>query len=187
MDRVLEVIRKRRSVRGFKSDPVKKEDLETVLEVAMYAPSAGNRQPWHFTVITDGKLINELSARAKAALAADRNSPYQQRAADPNFHLFYHAPVVIIVSGAESSRLAHTDCAAATQNILLAAEALGLGSCWVNLFLFAFRGEGGEDLPGHLGIPGGYKPLYSIALGYKVHDNWPVPPRKKECVTYIDG
>jgi len=185
VDRVLEVIRKRRSVRGFKSDPVKKEDLETVLEVAMYAPSAGNRQPWHFTVITDDKLINELSSLAKAAMAADHNSLYQQRVADANFHVFHHAPVVIIVGGADSSPWAHADCAAATQNIMLAAEALGIGTCWVNLFLFAFRGEGGEALPGRLGIPEGYRPLYSIALGYKAHDNWPVPPRKKDCINYL--
>ncbi|NLN07712.1 MAG: nitroreductase family protein [Firmicutes bacterium] len=185
MNNILEVIKKRRSVRMFKPDRVKKEDLEAVMEAAIYAPSARNLQPWHFTVITDDKLINELSSLAKAAMAADHNSLYQRRAADANFHVFHHAPVVIIVSGAESSPWAQADCAAATQNIMLAAEALGIGTCWVNLFLFAFRGEGGEALLGRLGIPEGYRPLYSIALGYKAHDNWPVPPRKKDCINYL--
>ncbi|NLM46876.1 MAG: nitroreductase family protein [Firmicutes bacterium] len=185
MNNILEVIKKRRSVRMFKPDKVKKEDLEIVVEAALYAPSARNLQPWHFTVITDEKLINEISSLAKAAMTADKNSSYQQRAAETNFHVFYHAPAVIIVSGEESSPWAQADCAAAMQNILLAAEALGLGACWVNLFLFAFRGEGGEALPGRLGIPEGYRPLYSAALGYKAQDNLPVPPKKKDCITYL--
>jgi len=155
------------------------------LEMAVYAPSAGNRQPWHFTVIQRKELIDELSEAAKEMLRKDGQSPYSRMAENESFHIYYHAPTVIIVSGSLQGGFAQADCAAATQNILLAAEALGLGSCWVNLVMPAFKGEPGEELIKKLGIPEGYRPLYSIALGYKGTTASPAPPRRRDCFNCI--
>ncbi len=185
MNEILRVIKNRRSIRQFKTEQIKKEDLETILEMAVYAPSAGNRQPWHFTVIQRKELIDELSEAAKEMLKKDGQSPYSRMAENESFHIYYHAPTVIIVSGSLQGGFAQADCAAATQNILLAAEALGLGSCWVNLVMPAFKGEPGEELIKKLGIPEGYRPLYSIALGYKGTTASPAPPRRRDCFNCI--
>ncbi|WP_425057847.1 hypothetical protein SCACP_24120 [Sporomusa carbonis] len=77
------------------------------------------------------------------------------------------------------------DCAAATRNILLAAESIGLGACWINLTLFAFTGEQGEQYKQQLDVPAGYKPFSSVALGYKKIETVKAPPRKENLINYI--
>jgi len=77
------------------------------------------------------------------------------------------------------------DCAAATQNILLAAESIGLGACWVNLTLFALGGEPGERYKQQLGVPAGYKPFSSVALGYKKIEAVNAPTRKEDVINYV--
>lgn len=123
-----EVINRRRSIRAYESDrPVSQEVIRQLLEAAIRAPSAGNRQPWHFVVVRDG------ATRARLASAA-----YGQ-------HFVAQAPVVIVVCadpgrsaaryGARGRELyCLQDTAAATENLLLAVVALGLGACWVGAF-----------------------------------------------------
>lgn len=77
------------------------------------------------------------------------------------------------------------DCAAATQNLLLAAESIGLGSCWIFFVLLAFRSSLGAELFKELKIPVGYKPYYSAVFGYKTETNINAPDRKSDLITYI--
>jgi len=122
------VIHRRRSIRAYESDrPVSEDAIRQLLGAAIRAPSAGNRQPWHFIVVRDGTV--------KAGLAS---AAYGQR-------FVAQAPVVIVVCadpgrsaaryGARGRELyCLQDTAAATENLLLAAVALGLGACWVGAF-----------------------------------------------------
>jgi nitroreductase len=149
---VLEAIKGRRSIRAFKSKNVSQETVEKLIDAAIYAPSAGNIQPWEFVIIREQNIKRSL---AEAAL---------------NQSLIEEAPVVIVVCANEN--LSSTrygvrgktlyciqDTAAATQNILLFAHSLGLGTCWVG----AFREDEVTEI---LKTPAGIRPVAIIPVGY---------------------
>ncbi|WP_371379701.1 nitroreductase family protein [Sporomusa aerivorans] len=182
---VLATIKKRRSIRAFQEKQITEEELQTVLEAARYAPSAGNQQLWHFTVIQDQQLLAELNVSAKAGAAVIDNEHIQQLAKNEKFNIFFGASTVVLVSGKEDGLEIESDCAAATQNMLLAAESIGLGSCWVDLTLFAFLGEKSEYYKEKLGVPAGYRPFSSVVLGYKKVEAVNAPHRKEDVVNYI--
>ncbi len=79
-----------------------------------------------------------------------------------------------------------TDCAAATQNMLLLGESLNIGSCWCGFVKFLFESKKGNHYKEILKIPKGYKPYYAIALGYKDINGLKAPRRKGNCIQYID-
>lgn len=158
----LEVIMMRRSIRKFKPDPVKREDIMTILDAGRMAPSAGNLQPCHFVVIQDPAV------KAKVQQAALEQE------------LIGSAPVVIAVC-VEPERSSHygdigrnylclLDAANATENMLLAAHTLGYGTCWVGGFLQPAIKE-------VLGLPEDVHVVSLIPLG--IADEKPeVPPRR---------
>ncbi|WP_094606756.1 Protein DrgA [Sporomusa silvacetica DSM 10669] len=182
---VLTTIKKRRSIRSFKADQITAEELQTVLEAGIYAPSAGNQQLWHFTVIQDKQLLERLNVSAKAGAARIDDEHIQKIAKNEKFNIYYGAPTVVLISGKEDGMAIEADCAAATQNILLAAESIGLGACWVNLTLFALGGEQGEQYKQQLGVPAGYKSFSSVALGYKKIEVVNAPTRKENVINYV--
>ncbi len=147
---VFEAIFNRRSIRQFRSTAVSEEQLESLLEAARWAPSAGNLQPWIFVVVTSEAARRELAA---AAYGQD---------------FVARAPVVIGVAAAppagsrygERGRALYClqDTAAAVQNILLAAHALGLGTCWVGAF-------DDEATARALGLGPGERPVALIPVG----------------------
>jgi len=106
-------------------------------------------------------------------------------ASNESYKLFYNAKTIIVVSGEKSAVTAPTDCAAATENMMLAAESLGIGSCWIGLVTFLFKSKRGAEYAEKLGIPDGYEPYYAITLGYKKYDNAKAPQRRENTVTYI--
>lgn len=116
----LEVIRTRRSVRKYSSTAVPQESVELMLRAAMAAPSAGDQQPWRFVVVRDSERLRGLAS------------------AGPHGGMIERAPVAIVVC-ADLGRVRHDgfwiqDCSAATENLLLAAHALGLGAVWVGTY-----------------------------------------------------
>lgn len=182
MNKVLENIKSRRSIRKYRSEQIKDEELEMILESAIYAPTGGNDQPWQFTVIQNKKLIDEMSAESKKVMA---NAPIDwmaQMGKSEHYHVLFHAPTVVIVSGKEDATSPLPDCCAAIQNMLLAAESIDIGSCWIGLARFFF--ENPENIE-KLGIPEGYKPYYAVSLGYKGSSNNKAPERNTNVVNYI--
>ncbi|MDF1515191.1 MAG: nitroreductase family protein [Anaerolineae bacterium] len=143
----LEVIFTRRSIRRYTDNPVSPEDLETILDAGMNAPSANNRQPWHFIVVTDREKLTSIT----------KVHPYTQ--------MLKQAPVAILVCGdtTVSPTYWEQDCSAATENILLAARALNLGTVWCGVFPNEDRIRGIKSL---FNIPDKIQPLNVIALGY---------------------
>ncbi len=112
MDKRLNIIYARRSIRRFTAEPLGDELIEELLRAAMAAPSANNRQPWRFLVVTDEALRRQLAeAHPHAAFAAE-------------------AAAVFIIYGEKAGELFEQDLAAATENLLIAAAGLGLGACW---------------------------------------------------------
>lgn len=181
----LEVIKKRRSIRAFRTEQIKDEDLQAVLEAGAYAPSAANQQAWHFTVIQNKEVLDRLNHDSKEAGKQSDNEYIRKIMNNEKFNIFYGAPTLIIVSGNEQAMVIESDCAAANQNMLLGAEALGLGSCWINLVLLAFGSPDGQKYLEELGIPAGYKPFCSTVLGYKKVEPLHAPERKSDIVNFI--
>ena len=142
---VLEAIKERRSIRSYELKAVPEEKLTPILEAGRWAPSAGNRQPWRFIVVRDEKVKNEL---ARVAVWGS---------------FLAQAPVAIgVVIDPQGSSHPVEDGAAATQNMLLAAHALGLGTCWIGSYGSDYEARAKEVL----GIPGDKRLLSLISLGY---------------------
>ncbi len=159
---VLEAIRERRSVRSFKPDPIPEKDLRTMLEAAVMAPSAGNRQPWEFVIVREEGRKREL---AEAAHWQD---------------FLAEAPVVIVVCAnlaRSSSRYGKRgeelyclqDTAAAIQNLLLTAHSLGYGTCWIGSFE-------DEEVARVIKAPKGIRPVAIIPIG-RPAEKPEAPPR----------
>ena len=144
----MEAIFTRRSIREYTKQPVSDEVLKELLEAAMCAPSASNRQPWCFVVINDRKVLNEIP----------EYHPYAQ--------MLKEAPVAILVccdSDLQLGELGVEDCSAATQNILLAAYAKGLGAVWLGISAAGPVAAATKKL---LNLPEHIIPISLISIGY---------------------
>jgi nitroreductase len=185
VNETLKIIKQRRSIRSFKAEQIKAEELQAVLEAGMYAPNAGD-QAWHFTVIQNKEMLDKINFAAKEAVKQLNIEGIREIANNEEYNCLYGAPTLIIVSGNEQAPIPlEADCASATQNLLLAAESIGLGSCWIYFVIFAFNSPQGPELRKELKIPEGYRPYYSAVLGYKKDTADNVPDRKPNLITYI--
>lgn len=168
-DAVLENIHSRKSVRQFTSEPVSEEHQEILLRAAMAAPTAVNYQPWRFIVVTD---------RAELDAIADMH---------PFAKMLHQAPLAIIVcgettwmGGAENPYW-QQDCAAATQNLLLAAEALGLGAVWTGVYPNPDLYPKFHDF---FGLPTNVQALCAIPIGHPAGNEQPKDKWKPENIHY---
>ncbi len=145
----IEAIMTRRSIRKFKDDGIPEQTIRLLLEAAMSAPSAGNEQPWQFVVIDDRAILDEIPG------------------IHPHTAMLNQAPMAILVCGDISLEKYKgfwvQDCSAATQNLLLAAHAVGLGAVWTGFFPMEDRVQGMRRL---LGLPEHVIPLALVPLGY---------------------
>lgn len=137
---LLNIIFNRASVRRYTSEPVSEETLRNVLEAGRRAPSAMNAQPWHFIVVTEQNLKDRLSKRRWTGFMKD-------------------AAFVVVGCGEKKSRWSTVDVAIALQNMVMAAEAQGLGSCWIGDF-------DQIELKEMLGIPDNLRVIALVSFGY---------------------
>ena len=185
MDAVLEAIRKRRSIRSYQAKPVPPDIVKTIIEAGNEAPSAMNSQPWRFVVIEDTEVKKRL---VKAALPNARKILDSVKDADPARHeaitkrlnelpdpVYYSAPVIVFVIG--HGRYAHHSCPLACENMMLAAYALGVGSCWVG---FGSMVTDDEAVKKVLDLKEEETIFGPILLGYP--EVYPERPPKKEPV-----
>ena len=159
---VLQVISNRRSHRAYRNEQLPEEVLSAILRAGLESPSARNHQPWHFSVVQDAALIQEVHDEAARVMGKD-GSP---RFADPGFQIFYHAPTVIFLFGEKDFGWTQVDCGIAVENMALAAEGLGVGSVILGLPKPAFMGEKADELRAKLRCPEGYDFVIALALGY---------------------
>lgn len=168
MNQIIDTIKSRRSIRRYLPQQIKEEELNIILEAGIYAPSGHNDQPWHFTVIQNKEIINNLSDKTKQLMEKAKTDWIVKMGQNEKYNVFHNAPTVIIISGEknENSELSYcpmADCSATAQNMLLAAQSLGVASCWVGLTSFIFQVP--EEVK-KLNIPERYEPLFAITLGY---------------------
>lgn len=184
MNGVLKLIRNRRSIRRFLPDQIKEEEMIGIIESGLYAPSAHNDQSWHFTVIRDKKIIDKLSDDSKECAKNSDDEFVRNMANNEKLHAFFSAPLVIIVSGRDKAMMPREDCAAASENMILAAESLDIGSCWIGIVRFLFEMKK-EEVISDYKIPAGYSPYYAISFGYKKSRPRRELERKPGRVTYL--
>jgi nitroreductase len=155
----IQTIFARRSIRKYKSDPVSEADIKTLLEAAMAAPSASNRKPWQFIVVTERQTLDALAE------------------AHPHGKMLFEAMLCISVCGdlTEMERYWVQDCSAATENLLLAAVGLGLGAVWLGVYPKEDRVAAVRQV---LSVPEHITPLNLISIGH--------PAEKKESRTQYD-
>lgn len=159
----LEAIMTRRSIREFQDKPVEKELIEKLLRAAMRAPSAGNQQPWWFIVVEDRKKLESISDF----------HPYAK--------MCRQAALAIVVCG-DPSMEKHPgfwvqDCAAAVENLLLAAHSLGLGAVWTGVYPRDDRASGTSKL---FGLPTNVIPFAIIPIGWPTRKHDPIDTFVKE-------
>jgi len=145
----IEAILSRRSIRKYKKQPISEELLKKLLEVAMCAPSAGNEQPWHFIIIDDPLILSKIPTFHNHAQMLKDASVAILVCSDMN--LDYHNGMWI------------QDCAAATENMLIAIHAEGLGAVWLGIYPREERIKGIKSL---LNIPYHVTPFSLISIGH---------------------
>lgn len=185
MNETIRSILGRRSIRSYAPTPVEEEKILAILKCGQYAASAMNRQPWHFTVITNRKVLDRISGENRRVLLKSAGERMRRAAEDPAFDSFRGAPMAIVVSGEKEANFAAADCANAVQNMAVAAYSLGLGSCYIASFKIAMETPEGAYLLDELGIPEGYIPLYALAVGYGNEVLGERAPRKDGTITFI--
>lgn len=185
VNETLRIIKRRRSTREYQEEQIKDKELQAVLEAGLYAPNAGG-QAWHFTVVQSKDLLARLNIAAKEAAKQMGVEHLGGLANNVEFDCLYGAPTLVIVSGNEQAPVPlEGDCAAAVENMLIAAESIGLGSCWIFFVVLAFYSSQGPELRRELELPDGYRPYYAAVLGYKKSAVASAPDRKPNLITYI--
>ena len=189
MNDFYEIIKRRRSIRKFKPDPIPEEVIEKIIEAGMWAPSAMNTQPWEFYVFT-GKSRDQIVSilnKSMQGITPRLKELFKEKIQKITSGFFKNmggAPVVILVL---SDRLpviqyqegAIQSCAAAVQNLLLAVHVEGLGACWMTGPLWVE-----DEILAYLGREGNSRLVAAIPIGYP-DQSPPVPPRKHETIHWM--
>lgn len=170
MAQPLDLIFQRRSIRRYTEEPITRDQVETILKAAMAAPSASNKQPWHFIVVTKQETRERLAeimpygkmlpdAKAALCVCGDLDKAYP----DPAMNFWVQ------------------DCAAATQNAMLAATGLGLGSVWLGVYP---NPERVKNVSSILSLPEKIVPMSLIAIGHPAEQKEPRTQYNPACVQW---
>jgi nitroreductase len=177
-----EAIYTRRAVREYATEPISENVIRELIDAAVQAPSAVNAQPCSFCVVRDKAVLATISREAKAHMV--RTTPvglmshhFSEVLNDQNFDVFYHAPVLIVISTVADIPWAVEDCALAAENLMLAARGAGLGTCWIG---FSQGWLGTPEGKALLKLPAAYKPVAPIIVGHPKSARPPVPRKEPE-------
>lgn len=197
MPDIFETIMHRRSIRRFEPKQIEETALQQILQAGLYAPCAGGRQGVIFAICQD-KEVNERLGKIKRAnsnprMATATSFVFRERpsiADDPKLtNAFYDAPTVITLFAPKNFLFSVDDCAVAAENMMLAADALGIGSCYIGQGWPAFADPYGQEILRQWNIPADHYAVMQLLLGYaKEGDNHPTPkPRKEGRVIRMGG
>ncbi len=193
----LEAILSRRSTRSYTPAPVESEKLQKIIDAGRYAPSGGNNQTNHFLVVQNPEVLKKLAMLAESAFAkmevtentysSLKSSILQSKKG--GYIFYYHAPVLIIVANQKNYGNNIADCAVAVENMMVAANALDLGSCWINQLKWLNEDAEILEYLREMGLKENERVYASMVVGYaKSADGKPnrkALPRKGNEVTFI--
>jgi len=153
MNDILEIIKSRRSIRNYRKEKIKEDEIIKILEAGRWAPSASNNQPWRFIVVNDEQLIKKIGDACKILTI---NSFVE------------NSKVLVIIYTEKKHRWVDLDCGMCAQNMMLEAHSLGIGSC----FIGAFREKKIKEL---VNLPDQFNVVGIISFGYKESEKEPTP------------
>lgn len=166
----------RRSVRKYTDQQVSKAQLDTIMQSAIFAPSALNKQPWEVRVIQNQELLDEINNRFLKYAQGKEFQGSASRWREPGFSIFHNSPTLIVISRDSSNGYSMLDCGIILQNILLSAHAMDLGTCPIGSLVPVLTLPENKDIIELLNIPDGYEVAINIALGYPAEH--PVAPKR---------
>lgn len=167
-----DIIKSRRSVRGYKSDEIPADKLARILEAGTYAPTGRGKQSPQIIAVKDKAVRDKISA-LNAAIMGTNSDPY------------YGAPVIVLVLADGTANTFVEDGSCVLENMMLAAEAEGLGTVWVHREREIFDSDEGKELLREWGLPETLRGVGSIALGYLAAEPKEASPRKEDYIKYI--
>ena len=188
----------RRSTRNYKPDPVEEEKLNTILSAARQAPSGGNNQTNHFMVIRNPEVIQNLIQMVEAAFSKMEiventyaSLKYAITASKKGGYVFcYNAPVLIAIANRRDYGNNMADCACAIENMMIAANALDLGSCWINQLRWLNEEPALVEYLQSLGMKENERIYGAVIIGYPATEsglpNRNLMPQKGNEVTFVD-
>lgn len=192
MKAIMDTILHRRSIRRFEPKQIEEDALQQIIQAGLYAPSAGGRQGVIFAVCQDQEVNQKLGkikrANSQPRMASGDNYVSREQpsiADDPKLtNAFYDAPTVITMFAPKNFLFSAEDCAVAAENMMLAADAVGIGSCYIGQGWTAFADPYGQEILGKWGIRTDYYAVMQLLLGYpKKDDTHPAAkPRKSDRV-----
>ncbi|MDD5586834.1 MAG: nitroreductase family protein [Alphaproteobacteria bacterium] len=184
---VMDVITRRRAVRAYTPRKIDSDTVRKLLAAAVYAPTAFHEEPWAFAVIQDPAVLKRLSATAReamtkeaATLPPEKAERLLKRFADPAFNVFYNAGTLIAIYGKPKGPFVMADCWLAAENLMLAASALGLGTCVIGLAIQALNAP---EWKAELGIPADLTAIAPIIVG-EADGETPRQSRKEPEILY---
>lgn len=175
MNSVIENMVSRRSVRKFKSDMIPMETIQQIVKAGTYAPTGMGKQSPIILAVTNKSLRDRLS-KANANVMGK----------DESFDPFYNAPVVLVVLANKNCPTYLYDGSLVMENLMLSANSLGIGSCWIHRAKETFETDEFKELLKSLGIDGDYEGIGNCILGYSDEPKKDAPPRKENYVYYVD-
>ena len=174
MNETLQLIKSRRSVKKYKDTPVKREEIEKIVEAGSWAATGLNKQSPIILAVTNKEIRDKLS-RLNAG-----NDPFHRT--DP----FYGAPCVLVVLADKSVHTHVYDGSLVMGNMLLAAHSLGLGACWIHRARETFELPEGKEILKSLGIEGDFVGIGNCVIGYADCEVPAAKPRKENWVYYVE-
>jgi Nitroreductase len=192
-NQVIEVIRRRRSIRKYRSEQISDDELSKIIEAGRYAPSGGNNQTSHFVVIQNEEILQKLKRLAleefsKMEVTEDTYKSLKSailRSKTGNYDFTYHAPTLVVAANVRGYGNAMADCAVALENMMLVATSINIGSCWVNQLKWLADNDIIKKYMESLGIPKSEVVCGGIILGYSDQKEFAPLERKGNRVTYI--
>lgn len=182
---VFEAILARRSVRSYRDGDLDQKTIRTLLEAAVRAPTAVHEEPWAFVIVQNRQLLHRLSERAKPLFAEEVRHVSMARAshafdvfASPDFNIFYDAGTLIVICAKPTGPFVTADCWLAAENLMLAACAMGLGTCVIGSALQALNIP---EIKAELSIPAEYSAVAPIIVGHPRGET-PATPRREPLV-----
>lgn len=185
----LEAILARRSVRSYTAEEIDRTTVRVLLEAAIRAPTAEHKEPWAFVVVQDRPLLQQLSDRAKPVFMDEVRRSQRHAAghgfelfANPGFNVFYDAGTLIIICAKFNGPFSAADCWLAAENLMLAACAMGLGTCVIGAAQSALNQP---DIKAELNIPGEFVAVAPLIVGYARGEVAPATRKEPVILNYL--
>jgi nitroreductase len=185
----MEAIHTRRSVRAYSPHALEVATIRALLDAAVRAPTAMHGEPWAFVIVQDRHVLKRLSDRAKVLFAEEARRVHLDRGghaldifSHPDFNIFYDASTLIVICGEPVGPFVAADCWLAAENLMLAAHAMGLGTCVIGSALLALDEPGAKS---ELGIPNSFSAMAAIIAGVPSGETLPTTRKAPNVLAWV--